>query len=240
MTMNHTAIVKQYLKDKSSADHLELGYPFVTISREAAAGGHTVAREVIRQLEDRNPGKSFAEGWEVFDQKLCVLLVQDPSLKVSFEELVTESYRSEVSQYLREVLAGQAQQYALYKKIFESIRILCKIGKVVVVGRGANHITRDLPHGIHVRLVADEDERVRRMAAMLEVDEKSARSMVREQDRNRSRMVKDYFNKQIDNPLHYDLVCNTQTMHVDEIASIIADLVEKKSKQAQQAGKAIA
>ena len=42
------------------------------------------------------------------------------------------------------------------------VRALAEVGRVIIVGRGGVFITRDLPGGIHVRLVAPREWRVRR------------------------------------------------------------------------------
>lgn len=226
--MNHAAVIEKYLKERRRFDDLFLNYPFLTISREVGAGGHTIAREVIRRLEDNYPKDDMAQGWEVFDQKLCAMILKNTKIKVSFESLVTEEYVSEARQFISDLLSGQSTQYALFRKTFGIIRLLSRIGKVVIVGRGGANLTADLPQGVHVRLVAGKDERVRRMAAMLDVEEDKARTLVRDQDRNRARLVKSYFNKEIGDPHVYDAVYNTETLAIEGIADSIVALIHHK------------
>jgi len=227
--MNHSAVVKQFLKDRTTEDGLEKGFPFVTISREAGAGGHTLARQIIRSLEKKFT-MDAANEWEVFDQKLCALLAENGETKASFDALVTEEYQSEVRQFVSDLISGQPTQYKLFKRIFEVVRLLGSVGKVVIVGRAGAFVTRDLPRGIHIRLVAREEVRVARMAKMLEVSEDKARKAVRTQDRARTRLVNDYFNCDNTNPVHYHAVFNSERISIPEVADIVADLVGEQIK----------
>lgn len=227
--MNHTAVVKRFLKDRTTEDGLEKGYPFVTISRQAGAGGHTLARQILRSLEHKL-SRNTAADWEVFDQKLCALLADSPDLKVNFESLVAEEYQTEIRQFVGDLITGQPRQYKLYKRIFEVVRLLASVGKVVLVGRAGAFVSRDLPRGIHIRLVAREEVRIVRMAKMLEVDEETARKAVRSQDRSRARMVNDYFNCDISNPVHYHAVFNTERISIPDIADMVSDLVAGQIK----------
>ncbi|MCZ7591892.1 MAG: cytidylate kinase-like family protein [Kiritimatiellae bacterium] len=222
--MNHASIVRQYLRDRATEELVTESFPFVTVSREAGAGGHTLAREIIRKLEKIHPG-SFAEGWEVFDHKLCLLIAEDKKLGVSFERLLTEEYRSEVEQVISELLEKRVSSYELYKRIFEVVRILALLGKCVIVGRGGMCVTADMPLGVHVRLVAPENLRVERMAKMLEITTREAAKKIKQQDDDRHRLVNDFFGKDIESPHLYDAVFNTERLAVSDIADAVADLV---------------
>lgn len=227
--MNHTAAVKQFLKERTTDKGLVKGLPFVTISRQAGAGGHTLGRQILRTLE-RKFTYEAASDWDMFDQKLCALLAEHGDIRTSFEDLVTEEYETEVKQFIGDLITGQPRQYKLYKRIFEVVRLLTSIGKVVVIGRAGAFVSRDLPHGIHIRLVAREEVRVERMARMLDVSEDEARKAVRTQDRNRERMVSDYFNCSISDPVHYHAVFNTERMSINQIADIVSDLIGEQIK----------
>ncbi|MCB0695617.1 MAG: cytidylate kinase-like family protein [Saprospiraceae bacterium] len=225
---SHVAMIQKYLQDRKRFDDIFKKQPFLTISRQAGAGGHTVGREVIRQLEDRFPKDPLTHGWEVFDQKLCVMILQNTSVNVSFESLIKEEYKSEAKQFVSDLLEGKATQYSTYKKTFHVIRLLCQIGKVVIVGRGGAHLTRDLPNGVHVRLVANTNERIERMTKMFDITTREATKQAKEQDKNRARLVHDFFNQDIDDPLQYDAMYNTSTLNVDQIAHSILELVISK------------
>lgn len=225
--MNHAAIIRQYLRDRHGEEFVAEAFPFVTISREAGAGGHTLAREILRKLEVLEPGP-FSEEWEVFDHKLCLLIAEDKKFGVSFDQLLTEEYRSEVGQVISEMLAQRASRYQLYKRVFEIVRALAMLGKCVIVGRAGMCVAADMPLGVHIRLVAPEEVRIKRMMKMLEIGEKETARKVKEQDRDRRRLVNDFFGKDIGSPLLYDAVFNTDRLAVQEIAETVARMVIQK------------
>ena len=225
---NHAAVIREYLKDRSSVKIEPTGKPFVTISRQAGAGGHTLARNILRKLDEYYPHSGGSEGWEVFDQKLCALIAQDEKLGYSFDALVTEEYRSEISQFVHEIIRQKASRYAAYKRVFEVVRLLATLGNCVIVGRAGMCVAADMPLGVHIRLVADPETRVKNMMQLLESNEAVARKAVRDQDRDRRRLVDDFFGQDISNPSLYDLVINMNRVESEEAAELVAHMLNQK------------
>ena len=225
---NHAAVIREYLKDRRSVKIEPSGCPFVTISRQAGAGGHTLARNILRTLDELYPKSGGSEGWEVFDQKLCALIAQDDKLGYSFDALVTEEYRSEISQFIHEIIRQKASRYAAYKRVFGVVRLLGMLGNCVIVGRAGMCVTADMPLGVHLRLVASPETRLKNMMQLLETDEITARKAVREQDRDRRRLVDDFFDKDIEDASLYDLVINMDRVHSEEAAELAAHMLNQK------------
>ena len=108
------------------------------------------------------------------------------------------------------------------------IGLLAALGKVVIIGRGASCVTQGLPQGIHVRLVAPERARLQNVMAELEMREEEALEHMRQQDEDRERMVRDYYSKDINDPLLYDVVWNIGTVSISEIAQILVGMITRK------------
>jgi len=49
-------------------------------------------------------------------------------------------------------------------------------------------------------------------------------------DRDRARLVRDYFNADIDDPLQYDAVWNTSTAPIDFIAAALVEMIRLKAE----------
>jgi cytidylate kinase len=228
--MNPIELVKKYLRERLKLNPDQTGFPFVTISRESGAGGHTLAREILRQLE-RSTDADWARGWEVFDYRLCLLLAQDPEMNAPLDSLLREEYQSSFQQALFDILTGHDEQYKLHKRIFEVIRILGMIGRVVIVGRAGNLVTRDLHNGVHLRLVAPVPLRVKQMMELMDADEETARREMEKQDRERAEMVRDYFNRDIASPLDFDCVWNMGTVTTDFIATTTVRYLTEKARR---------
>ncbi len=225
--MNHVEIVKKYLQNHEDVDITPTGFPFVTISRQAGALGHSLGREILRIMADTNDPQ-LNEGWEMFDQKLCALIASDPKLNASFESLVAEEYRSEISRNVFEMFMGQSEQYKQQKKIAEVIRLVATLGKVVIVGRGGQCITRDMKNGIRIRLVADPAIRVHNLMREMELSESEARKAMIKQDRDREKMTREFYRRNIEDPLLYDIVWNSGQVDIREIAEITAEMIKRR------------
>ena len=171
--------------------------PFITISRQAGAGGRSLASAVLAEFEKQDD--IAFQGWHSFDEDLCQAIVADPDLNVSLTELLTEDYRTRSEDFVS-VLLGKSFQDQVQERIAVTIRRLALVGKAILVGRGGVSITRDLAAGLHVRLVASREARVKRMMEAFDVSEKDAVHRMDEQDRSRARMVKRRFKQDIDDP----------------------------------------
>lgn len=211
--------------------------PFVTISREAGAGGHALATAIEAAMK-QEPSSLFRD-WQVCDQEICRIVAEEPGIQVYYRELLSAEYHSNIEDFLRELLTGESPQDVVNKKIFKLIRTLAVCGKVILVGRAGCLVTRDLALGVHVRLVAPLEIRVRRMRQLLGLDEKRARATVREQDQARAKLVKVYFGQDIKNPLLYDAVWNTETVPVEEIARSVVAMVRERSCHCQRERSAV-
>ena len=203
-------------------------FPFVTISREAGAGGNALAaalEEKIRSLHD----EPLFRGWQVCSQELCQMIGQDPALKSLVESLKRTEYHSHAEDMLSQLIHGGASQDLVVKKMFHLIRTFALHGKVIFVGRGSSFLTHDLPLGIHVRLVASMASRVKRMMPEFGPDEKNVRRVIEEKDKAKAELVKTFFHKDIHDPLLYDVHWNTDRVPIDEIAELLSVMLRRKS-----------
>ncbi len=204
--------------------------PFITISRQSGAGGHSLSDTLIRLMEQEKDKELF-QGWQIFDQRLCEILAQDSKLEVSMQSLLSEEYRSQIQEFVLGLFGRQSDQYLVAKKMFETIRSLATVGKVIIVGRGGSQVTRKLELGVHVRLAAPETLRIQHMMKRLHQSEEEARRMVHKQDEDRARLLKSHFQVNIDDPLLYDVTWNTGTVAFDAVAEAIVVLVKQRMKE---------
>lgn len=229
--MNHMALLKKYIREKEDIDIISRGYPFVTISRQSGAGGHALARDILWEMENHAQTNELFQGWDLFDQTVCALVLQDPEIIASFDALVTEEYRSEIQQILYDMMTGRSQQYLTYKRIFEIVRILATLGKAIIIGRGGVCVTRDIPHGIHIRLIASDESRIRTVMKEENLDADQAEKTMRKRDREREHLIKDFFNHDINDPLLFDVTFNIDKQSTADLAALIVQMIKLKAKK---------
>jgi Trp operon repressor len=150
--------------------------PFITISRQGGAGAHTLAEAILKEMGKRQ-NQPFFQGWHIFDNELCHMLEQDAQLKVTMDSLLTEEYRSALDDLIHELIDGASPQYAIVKKMSRCIRTLALMGKAIIVGRGGACLTQDLGLGVHVRLVAPFQARVRHTMTLRQINEAEAKKL---------------------------------------------------------------
>ena len=207
--------------------------PFVTISRQAGASGRSLAQSLLDAM--RADGRPLFQDWHIFDEELCEAAAADPKLSVLTDSLIDEKFRDAFEDYLAEEVGGLSPQIAVFKKLFKTVRGLAVGGKAIIVGRAGRHVTHELPGGVHVRLVAPDSMRRSMVMRRYGLAEREAGKKMKELDRSRSKLVKNYFAKDIDDSLLYDAVFNIGTLPLDTVARMIVQAAADRMDRIQSA-----
>lgn len=225
--MSTAEIVRKYLEKRRQTED-DLGrLPFVTISRQAGAGSRELAEDIVRQVRG-TPLATDDVDWDIFDQELCQIIAENDQLECSLHDLLTEEYHSELHTMISDMVSGSARQFALYKKVFGVVRSLALIGNAVIIGRGGAHVCHDLPLGVHIRLVGSEEKRVAKLAALMHLQHDEAVRKVHELEKSRARLIRDFFDKDINDPSYYHAVFNIDILQPAEIAALIVHMVQQR------------
>jgi cytidylate kinase len=195
----------------------------VTISRQSGSGGHVVAAKLAEYLEAQAPREGCP--WTVVDRNLVEKVIEDHHLPKHLARFLGEDRISEVADTMDELFGLHPPSWTLVRQTAETILRLAEQGNVILIGRGSNVITAKLPSAFHVRLVGSLDKRVEYIARLEHLTPKAAREFVRREDRGRRRYLKKYFNKDVDDPMLYHLVINTDLVPYAEAAHLIAQSV---------------
>ena len=195
--------------------------PVITISRKAGSGSHAVAQELVGRLQARDPKAS--PPWTVFDRNLVAEVLQEHHLPERFAGSMPEDRVSEIADTLDELFGLRPSSWTLVRKTADTILHLAEIGNVIVIGRGANILTDRFADALHVRLVGSVRRRIEHVEQYLHLDPQAAAEYVRRMDQGRKRYVTKYYEKDIDDPVLYHLVINTDRVSYPEAARIIAD-----------------
>ena len=137
---------------------------------------------------------------------------------------------SNMSDTLDELFGLHPSTWTLVRKTADTILHLAELGNVVIIGRGANIITKNLDSAFHVRLVGSETKRIEHLRAYKHLSLEAASLYLRDEDLGRKRYVKKYYAADIDDPLLYHLVINTDLVSYGEAARTIADAVRDRSE----------
>lgn len=202
---------------------------FITISRQPGAGAITIG-EKIAEFLNNDKKRDWLCPWTVFDEDLVKKVLEDHHLPEKCKEYMPEDKISKINDILDELFGVHPPAITLVRKTSETILSLAQMGSVILVGRGAGIITRELKGGLHVRLVGSLEKCTQRIVEFSQVDRKKAEKLVANWDKGRRKYIKEYFNKDINDPLLYDLIINTDHISYDHAAKIIVDAALHSSK----------
>jgi cytidylate kinase len=95
------------------------------------------------------------------------------------------------------------------------------LGRVVLVGRGAQAILAQRPDALHVYVVGSKPWRVRFAVERLGIEPAKAEKMVEETDRQRDQYVKTYYGRAREDAANYDLVVNAERLGLEGAAAVV-------------------
>lgn len=98
----------------------------------------------------------------------------------------------------------------------------------VVVGRCADELFRGMPGFVSVFILADEEEKVKRIMEIRHMDEKKARATIEKHDRRR-KAYHDYFCKggKWGDCKNYDVCINSSRLGIDGTVNFLYDYIQK-------------
>lgn len=187
----------------------------ICISREAGAGGGTIARLVGTRLD-----------WKVYDHELLEAIAHGMEVPAeearTYDELAPSLVQDWLLPLREEHYAPQEAYLDHLAKLVESIG---KAGESILVGRGAGHL---LPRSetLLVRVVAPLKQRAKNLAARMGVSPRTARKAALDRDRRVAKFVRTLHRVDIADPHLYDLVLDTHSLGLTIASELIVRTVE--------------
>lgn len=194
--------------------------PSITISRMCGAGGRMVASKLVDYLQPKVP---FGCQWTIFDRNLIEKVLEDHSLSTRLAEYLPEASKSLLAETVDRLRGKGPPTSKIIEQTVETIWKLANGGHVILVGRAANVITSRLKNVFHVRLVGSLERRIERVEEAYEMDRDAAQAYIKSQDAGKKLYLREYFGRDIDDPLLYHMMVNTDRISYDHAARLIAD-----------------
>lgn len=211
-------------KGRKPAPKADTVFKSVTISREAGSGGNSVAENLVANLQRTN--RKDARPWTMFDRNLVDRVLEDHHLPARLAKFFPEDRLTELQDIMDEVFGLRPGSWKLVEQASETILQLAALGGAVIVGRGANLVTRRLPDVLQVRLVGSLEIRARRLAETRGMTRKSALDYIHKEDVGRRRYVKKYFGEDIDDPQLYHITLNTDLVSIEDTTNTLTRIVQ--------------
>ena len=197
--------------------------PCITISRETGAGAGCVGDELVKFFQ------SFCEvgdiPWTAFDKNLIEKVMEDHHLPQKLKQYFIEDKLSEFKATINELLGIHPHAWMLVSKTASTIVQLAYKGNVVIIGRAANIVTANLKNTFHVRLIGSFENRVKHVQEIHNLNRNEAIEFTKNEDNAKQDYFKKYYNKEIEDPLLYHMIINTDNISYEMTARIIGRAV---------------
>ncbi len=184
--------------------------PVITISREPGSGGRVLAQTLAEKHR-----------LDLFHQELLHELAASAKVSRVFLHTLDEKGLSVLEDWIaslvhrRYLWPDQYQQH-----LMKVVGTIGKHGNAVVVGRGANFILP--PEGrVRVRVISPLEIRIDNLVRLHSVSAADARRRIIRTENERQAFIRKYFNAEISDPTHYDLVVNTGTLEMDRAVETV-------------------
>lgn len=183
----------------------------ITISREMGSGGIPISHKAAEKL-----------GYTLIDGESIREVAASYGLTPEAVEKADEKPPAFVDKM-------DAQTEIDFHRV-ELIILDCALkGNVIIYGRGGQDLLQGIDSVLRVRIVAPFEERVERWAEREWLDPDLARVLVRKSDQQRAGFIKYYFDRDWENPLHYDLLINTSRLSNDTAVKLICEGIKDKN-----------
>ncbi len=173
----------------------------ITISREFGSGGEAIAGFVAEKT-----------GFLLVNKETIVNGLTEHGIEVPAPEKEDLGAGDE-----EKGVRGRQYIEAMHDFIYD----LAIRNNLVILGRGGSLLFRDYPPALHVRIIAQFTERVRRVIKAYDLSSETAVKLVKEQDRGKTRYYRQVFDANWNNLRLYDLVLNTEKMDLEDAADLI-------------------
>jgi cytidylate kinase len=190
------------------------GVSTITISREPGSGGRIMAKKMAEKL-----------GFEVFHQEV----LHEIARRADVSEKLLETLDEKGLNVLEDCISSLVYDRHLWpdeylKHLMKVIGAIGEHGRAIIVGRGANFVIPP-ENRLRLRIVAPQDVRISNVARSFEVTAEEAKRRIIRTESDRRAFIRKYFNAEIGDPIHYDLVINSGLLETDKaVDAVIAAL----------------
>ncbi|NLP09272.1 cytidylate kinase-like family protein, partial [bacterium] len=190
----------------------------VAFSRMHGAGGDDVAQALSGLLN-----------WPVYDRELVDFIAQNAHVRSQVVESFDEKKKGEIETWLQTMLSREHLDIDRYgKHLLAVLAAFAEHGQAILIGRGSVFVLKP-QQGVRVLIHAPLQWRSHRLAQRRTISPREAQAIVQKVDQERLAFVKKYFNRDPNDPDHYDLMINTAHFSPLQAAQLILAALEQKA-----------
>ena len=222
-----SAVLNAALGNRLVHGHAPPPHRFVTVSRQAGAGGRTFARQLVERLNVLPHDRL----WSCWDQELVEKVSEDHGIEKAIVAKLEDAPHNWLEEMFENVSSAEAKrhpdEFMVYRRVAMTVQALAEAGNAVIVGRGSVFVAHGIAGGLHVRLVAPVAWRVENVARRDGIDRKQAAAKVAQIDRSREMFYKRHWPDRKLTPEEFTVTFNSERLTVGQMVQAVLPLLQE-------------
>jgi len=202
--------------------------PVITISRECGCAGREFAEKLTDRINSQiiNP----AHKWKWVSKEILQLASEELRIDRSqIKDLINANEKSFFDDFVHSFTdKNYIHEGKIRKAIEEVVRNIAIEGKAVIVGRGSEALTEDIPQSLKIKLFAPLKWKISAISECKKISIDKAKRVVIETDAQREKFREKYLTKNRESH-NYDLELNCSKFTQEEMIELILKIARIKS-----------
>lgn len=192
--------------------------PIITINREYGSGGRYVGTLLAKQL-----------GIHLYDKNFIEMVSDESGLSASYIEENEQNRKGNLlSEFNRSYFQNLTNDDNLFLAESKAIQKIAKKGSCVIIGRCADYVLKNEKNVFRIFLYSDSKHKVKRATTYYGLDRHKAKERIESINKSRERHYEHYTSQKWRDASNYDLSLNVDLLGVEQTASLIAQIIQKK------------
>lgn len=183
--------------------------PVMTVSIEPGSGGVEIATRLARLLN-----------MDLLGSEIIQRIAESARMSEKDVELLDEKEAGKLNAWLDSLFGGNFSPDDYFRHLNRVIGTIGKLGNAILLGRGAQYILQG-ETTFRLRIIAPRDFRTKKLMGETGQSRKDAADFIQNMETVRRSFIKRYFQRDITDPLGYDLLLNVENLSIDAAVSII-------------------
>lgn len=186
--------------------------PLITISQDYGSHGYFVAQKIAEELQ-----------LELYDDQT----LREAAIQLGVKPENLNALKDQLPGFFAQLMGAKT---GLYTDVLQEVVYqMASTNNGVIVGHGSQVLLKDFGCALHIRIISPAEKRVRYFMEKQGIEEGLAKELVKSKDSEAQTFLRHTFNMDINNPLLYDLVINTEKIGIETAISHIVELAQSNA-----------
>jgi len=201
----------------------------ITISKEFGTESDKVASQAAQRL-----------GYEYIGDHLIAEIAKELHVSESEAEMFRKTSQSRILRFVDRYTCSLVQKvvdrehgclddknyYETTKKLVQNVY---ESGNAIILGWGGQCLLRGKPNTLHVRLIKDEETKIKEVMQNRNLEHKAAKAFIEREEGDLKAYIEHYFNEDWNAAHLYDLIIDMGKTSVENAVDLICDNLKHKT-----------